>query len=176
MPKRAAVMDLPKGERDELDQLLIEVGFKNYKPIADKLRAKGYTISKSSLHRYGSLLEKRVAQLKVATEQAQAIVKASPDDEGAMSEALIRLTQEKLFGVLMELDVDLESINLPKLTKAIADLARSSISTKRYATEVRAAVREELLAEQRAQLEAMPNKGGVTPQTKAAIREALGIT
>ena len=35
--------------------------------------------------------------------------------------------------------------------------------------------RQQMLAEQKAALDAMPNKGGVTAQTKAAIREALGI-
>ena len=40
---------------------------------------------------------------------------------------------------------------------------------------VEEAARKQLLDEQRAKLEAMPSKGGVTPETKAAIREALGI-
>lgn len=35
--------------------------------------------------------------------------------------------------------------------------------------------RRKLLEEQRAKLDAMPNKGGVTLETKVAIREALGI-
>ena len=37
------------------------------------------------------------------------------------------------------------------------------------------AARKKVLEEQRAKLEAMPTKGGVTAETKAAIREALGI-
>ena len=35
--------------------------------------------------------------------------------------------------------------------------------------------RDRLLAEQRAALDAMGSKGGVTEDTKRAIREALGI-
>ena len=35
--------------------------------------------------------------------------------------------------------------------------------------------RKKLLAEQSAKLDAMGNKGGVTEETKRAIREALGI-
>ena len=38
------------------------------------------------------------------------------------------------------------------------------------------ATRKKVLEEQRAKLEAMPTRGGVTAETKAAIREALGIT
>lgn len=175
MPKRPKVLELPQELRAWLDQALIANGFSDYKQLADALAAQGHQVGKSSLQRYGSVLERRMAALKLATDQANAIVKASPDDEGAMSEALIRLTQEKLFNVLLELDVDPASVNIAKLTKSIADLARSSVTTKRYAAEAREAAREELLREQREKLEAMPNKGGVTQETKAAIREALGI-
>lgn len=175
MPKRPKVLELPQELRAWLDQALIANGFSDYKQLADALAAQGHQVGKSSLQRYGSVLERRMAALKLATDQANAIVKASPDDEGAMSEALIRLTQEKLFNILLELDVDPASVNIAKLTKSIADLARSSVTTKRYAAEAKAAAREELLREQREKLEAMPNKGGVSPEAKAAIREALGI-
>lgn len=175
MPPRPRVMELPSELREWLDQALLANGFSDYKQLADALEAQGHKIGKSSLQRYGSVLERRMATLKRATDQAKAIVQATPDDEGAMSEALIRLTQEKLFDVLLEMDVDPQTVNLAKLTKSIADLARSSVTTKRYAAEAKAAAREELLREQREKLEAMPNKGGVTAETKAAIREALGI-
>lgn len=175
MPPRPKVLALPQELRAWLDQALITNGFADYAELATALAKQGHQVSKSGLQRYGSVLEKRIATLKVATDQAKAIVEASPDDEGAMSESLIRLTQEKLFGVLLELDVDAKDVKLEKLTKSIADLARSSVTTKRYAAEAKAAARLELLEEQRKQLEAMPNRGGVTSETKAAIREALGI-
>ena len=41
--------------------------------------------------------------------------------------------------------------------------------------QVRQEERQAMLAEQRAKLEAMPNKGGVTAATKAEIRKTLGI-
>lgn len=175
MAKRSKVDALPPELKEWLDAELVKRGFADYVQLAADLQAKGAEVSKSGLHRYGSKFEQRMAQLKASTEQAKAVVAASPDDEGAMNEALIRLTQDKLFGVLVELDVDPETVSLPKLTKSIADLARSSIGQKRWAAEVKAAARQELLEEQRAKLEAMPNKGGVTAETKAAIREALGI-
>jgi hypothetical protein len=49
------------------------------------------------------------------------------------------------------------------------------VNLKQFQAKVEKDARESLLAEQRAKLEAMPNKGGVTADTKAAIREALGI-
>jgi len=175
MPKRSKVETLPPELKAWLDGELLKRGFADYVQLAADLQKKGADLSKSSLHRYGSKFEERMAQLKASTEQAKAVVAASPDDEGAMNEALIRLTQDKLFGILVELDVDPASVSLPKLTKSIADLARSSIGQKRWSLEARAAAREELLREQREKLDALPNKGGVTAETKAAIREALGI-
>jgi len=144
MPKRPKVLELPEQLRKWLDQALLANGFSNYDQLAEALGKQGHTIGKSSLQRYGSVLEKRLAALKVATDQAKAIVEASPDDEGSMNEALIRLTQERLFGVLLELEVDPETVNITKLTKSIADLARSSVTTKRFASEVRAKVADKL--------------------------------
>jgi len=175
MPRRNKVEALPKAVKAWLDAALLEKNFSEYELLAAELAAKGFSISKSGLHRYGSKFEERMAQMAVSIEQARAVVAASPDDEGAMSEALIRLTQDKLFGVLVELDVDPKKVDLSKLTRSIADLARSSVGQKRWAAEAKAAAREELLREQREKLDAMPNKGGVSAETKAAIREALGI-
>ncbi|MFN9279402.1 MAG: DUF3486 family protein [Betaproteobacteria bacterium] len=175
MPRRSKIAGLPPELKEWLDAELVRRGFADYVQLAEDLKAQGAEVSKSAVHRYGTQFEARLAQLKVSTEQARAVVQASPDDEGAMNEALIRLTQDKLFGLLVELDVDPASVNITKVTKSIADLARASVTQKRYAAEAREAARQELLEEQRAALEALPNKGGVTPQTKAAIREALGI-
>lgn len=146
MPKRSKVDTLPPELKAWLDAELLARGFADYVQLAADLQLKGADVSKSSLHRYGSKFEMRMAQLKVSTDQARAVVAASPDDEGAMNEALIRLTQDKLFGVLVELDVDPESLSLPKLTKSIADLARSSISQKRWQTEVRTKATERMKA------------------------------
>jgi len=154
MPKRSKVDALPKALKEWLDSELVKRGFADYEQLAAELKKQGSDVSKSSLHRYGSKFEERMAQLKVSTEQARAVVAASPDDEGAMNEALIRLTQDKLFGVLVELEVDPASVNLSKLTKSIADLARSSISQKKWEIEVRTKAAERL-KEVEAQAKAM---------------------
>ncbi|MFT7722252.1 MAG: DUF3486 family protein [Roseateles sp.] len=64
---------------------------------------------------------------------------------------------------------------LSTAAKNIATLTRSSINLKVFQAKVEADARQALLEEQRAKLEAMPSKGGVTEDTKRAIREALGI-
>lgn len=171
MPRRAAITRLPPQLKEWLDAELVRRGFADYVQLAQDLQAQGAAVSKSALHRYGTRFEERLAQLKASTEQARAVIQASPDDEGAMNEALIRLTQDKLFGVLVELDVDPSSVNITKVTKAIADLGRSSITQKRYAIEVRA--RAEAAA---ANVEKIAKKGGLSAESVQQLRrEILGI-
>ncbi len=131
MPARSKVDLLPEDVRQALEQRLIAQSFSGYESLAEFLQEKGFEIAKSSLHRWGTRFEERVRALKIATDQAKAIVEASPDDEGAMTDALMRLTQEKLFGVLLDLEVDPETIELPKLTRAIADLSRGTVTRRR---------------------------------------------
>ncbi len=154
MPRRSKIAGLPPELKEWLDAELVRRGFADYVQLAEDLKAQGAEVSKSAVHRYGTQFEARLAQLKVSTEQARAVVQASPDDEGAMNEALIRLTQDKLFGRLVELDVDPESVNITKVTKSIADLARASVTQKRWQMDVRAKVAAQL-AQVEAQAKAM---------------------
>lgn len=137
MGERSKILDLPEETRAELDERLFKGGFRGYVELEAWLRAQGFEVSKSSIHRYGSRLEERMAQLKRSTDQARALVAASPDDAGDMGEALMRLMSEKLFTVLMELDVDPESVDLAKVAKALAPLMRAQIAMKKFAAEVR---------------------------------------
>lgn len=138
MPARPTVLQLPDPVRAELDARLIKSGFAGYVGLAQWLSEQGFEISKSALHRYGQQFEERVQALKMATDQAKAMVEVAPDDEGAVSDALMRLVQEKLFGVLMNLgEIDPNKINLGTLAKAIAQLGRASVTQKKWQIEVR---------------------------------------
>ena len=173
MPRRSSIETLPAELKAWLDGALVAGGFADYRELAAELTARGYPRSKSAVHRYGEKFEERIAQLKVATEQARAIVTASPDDEGAMADALMRLVQERMFTVLRELEVDPaeHTLNLPKAARAIADLARASVTQKKWVSEVREKTRA--AAESVEQLAA---KGGLSADAVQAIRrEILGI-
>jgi hypothetical protein len=170
MGTRSKVKLMPPEVKAWLDRALIESNFSEYQTLAAELKDRGFDISKSSLHRYGQDFEQRLAALKMASEQAKAIVEATPDDEGAVSDALMRLVQERLFSLLL---AEEGKVDLPKAAKAIAELAKATIAQKKFAIEQNA--RKKLLEEQKAKLEAMPTKGGVTEETKQAIRDALGI-
>ncbi len=139
--------------------------------------------SRSAVHRYGQKLERRLSAIRASTEAAKLIQAQAGDDKDARSEALTALVQTELFEAILALqdadDPDLDPGErvgmLSSAAKNIATLTRSSVNLKQFQAKVEKDTRDRLLAEQRAKLEAMPNKGGVTADTKAAIREALGI-
>lgn len=137
MPPRSKVLALPAEVKFWLDAALLENNFSGYDALAAELKARGYELGKSSLHRYGQEFEDRVKTLKVATEQARAIAEELPDDEGALNDAILRLTQQHLFKVLMEMQVDPKKVNLGSLTKSIADLAKASVTQKQHQLAVR---------------------------------------
>lgn len=147
MPARPAIMQLPEDVRAELDRRLIQGGFAGYEALATWLAEQGWQVSKSAVHRYGQRFEDRVRALKVATDQAKAIVESSPDDEGAISEALMRLVQEKLFQVLLDFEVqDVSKLNLGTLARSIAELGRASVTQKKWQSEVRERITAKLVA------------------------------
>ena len=179
MPRRSKVHALPPELKEWLDAELVKRGFGDYVQLAVDLKARGADVSKSALQRYGSPFEQRMAQLKMASEQARALVDAAPDEEDKLGAAVVRMTQEKIFSLLMELEINAEDVDVNKLFKNAAEIGKASVTQKKFTMEARAAIedaaRKKVLEEQRAKLEAMPTKGGVTAETKAAIREALGI-
>lgn len=171
MPPRSKVEQLPEAVRTQLDSRLIQSSFSGYRELAQWLQEQGFEIQKSALQAYGSKFEDRVSALKLATQQARAIVEESPDDEGAMSEALMRLVQEKLFSVLMDLEVDPATVDLAKVAKSIAELGRASVTQKKYATEVRE--RAKAAADAAVKI---AKRGGLSVDAVGEIRAAiLGI-
>lgn len=150
-------------------------------------RFPGHTIpSRSAMHRYGSKLERKLEVIRASTEAAKLIDQEVGDNLDSRSASLIAMIQSELFDAIMTLqqtgdtDSDISPEDrvemLSKAAKNIATLTRSSAFHKRFQREEREAIRHELLEEQRQALAALPNKGGVTPEAVAAVRQALGIT
>lgn len=171
MGARSKVDQLPEDVRQSLEQRLIKSGFSGYAELVDWLEEQGFEISKSSLHRWGSTFEERCAALRVATQQAKAIVAATPDDEGDMTEALMRLMQERLFTALVDMEVDPSKVNLGSIAKALAPIARASIAQKQYASQVRERANAAAAAVERA-----VKTGGLSADTAKDLRDQiLGI-
>ena len=137
MGKRGAIGGLPEPVKKWLDKALVDNNFSGYETLASELRARGYEISKSAVHRYGQKFEERLNALKLVSEQARAVVESAPDEEGAVNDALVRLTQEKMFSILLDIEVDPKRVDLSKLARAVAELGKASVLQKRWQAEAR---------------------------------------
>jgi hypothetical protein len=168
MPKRSAVEALPKAVKEWLDRSLVDGNFSGYEKLSAELKSRGIELSKSAIHRYGSAFEQRLSALKIASEQARAVVAAAPDEEGAVNEALMRMVQEHLFRLLMSEDGEFD---LPKVARAVADLGRATVNQKKWQAEVREKTRAAADA-----VSQVAKKGGLTAEAVDTIRrEILGI-
>mgnify|MGYP003664657788 CR=1 FL=1 len=172
MPPRSKVDLLPDDVRSELESRLIRGGFSGYRDLSDWLSDEGFEISKSRLHAWGQDFEHRLGALRKVTAQARAIVAESPDDDGAVNDALIRMTQEKVFALMVELDVEMTAGDLTKITRAVANLSRASVSQKKLAAEVR----QQTVTDAAAVAEKVAKASGMTAEAVEAIkRDILGI-
>lgn len=164
MPPRPKVLALPEGVRKELDARLIAQGFGGYVELSEWLAQQGYAIGKSALHQHGAQLERRIEQVRLATEQAEALVAAAPDDAGAVADGSLRLVQERIFQLMLDAEKgDLKE--LAAAARALAEVARAGISVR---TE-----RRKVLAEASEAAGEIAKKAGLSDDTAAAIRAAI---
>jgi Protein of unknown function (DUF3486) len=154
--------------RKELDERIAKRDFKSYRELKLWLRLHGCQIATLSVKRYVLTLEAKLEAVRLATEQARAVVEASGSDELDINHALMRLVQQHLFNLLVELNgADLTEVNLAALARTVATLARASVSQQKYAAEMRTHV----LAAQRTVADAEAH--GLTEVGVAQIKRVL---
>ena len=89
-----------------------------------------------------------------------------------MTEALVRLVQQRVFSVLVETAGPLKEIDLGRLAKTIGDLSHTTITHGRWQAEVQ----ERLEKQQRAattKLTAMKRAGGLSREATEQMRNLL---
>lgn len=180
MARPTAVDNLPQAVRVWLDKALVAENFSGYQLLEDELKSRGYSIGKSSIHRYGQKIERRMAAIKASTEAAKMITEGARDDQDARSEAVIALVQTELFETIVNLqeagDIDDPAERIALLSSAaknIATLTRASVTQKRLASDVRKTAREELLREQSEKLDEMGKAGTLSAETLQRIRQEV---
>lgn len=134
--KRNKVQSLPKAVRDWLDAALIDGNFSGYAALVDELRERGYEISKSGLHRYGSTLEQRIATVRDTALAMQMMDRATDGDGDSKSAGLMALIQTEIFNALLALK-GLEEEEKPDPMKRAAIL---SMIAKNAAASVRGSI------------------------------------
>lgn len=182
MPPRSSVYALPQEVRDRLNARLVESGFGDYSALSAWLAEQGYEISRSAVHRYGRELESEyeaaMGDVKRATELARAYAEADPDDGAALTGSIARMAQEALLRIMLSLrkaeaagaaDTAEMAKHMSKVSRALADLGRVTLSHAKHA----AAVRREVAAEVADRAEAVGARQGVSPEAIAALRAAI---
>lgn len=149
MPARSKIDQLPPEIREKLNQMMIQRGFAGYDGMVKDANAMiseaGYelTLSRSGLAYYGQEFEAKCEAIRIATEQAKAIVGVVGDDEGNLNEALIRMIQQLSFDILVKSkDGDLGDI-LPKMGVMVAKLSKASVDQRKDRREIRKQAKEE---------------------------------
>ncbi|WP_418648879.1 phage protein Gp27 family protein [Thauera butanivorans] len=182
MAPRPAIETLPPDLRRALDERLVANSFGDYAGLSRWLTEQGYAISKSALHRYGQALEGEYDEAMADARALLALTRAAGDLGEAGSEiasGAATILQTDLVRTALEIrreaDPAKRTALLAKLTRAQADMGRMTVSVERHRAQIEEAARKQLLEEQRAKLDAMGNKGGVTAETAREIRKVLGI-
>jgi hypothetical protein len=176
LPHSGKIKRLPPDLRAEFDRRLIAGAFSDYRGLARWLRGNGYSISHASLARYGKALDRKLAALKLATQQARAVVEAAGGADDTINEGLMRLVQGDLFRVLVELkETDTDKVDVNALARNVASICRSSVVMRRAAEEMRNGIGRRVLAAERKVVAAARkgSQGGLSAAAEKRIRAAL---
>jgi len=154
--------------RRQLDERIARRDFKNYKELKRWLGQRGCIIATVSVRRHVLKIERRIEAVRLATAEARAVVNAAGSDDLEINQTLMRLVQQHLFDVLVELNIaNLRGGELAALARTVATLARASIAQQKYADQVRVRV----LAAQRTVAEAQAR--GLTEEGVGQIKRVL---
>jgi Protein of unknown function (DUF3486) len=179
MPPRKKVYSLPKELRAELDRRLVDEGFRDYRGLARWLQEHGCEITQGSIQRYGSMMERRLEIVRLATAQARAVVDEAGGNDDRIAQALLKLVQQHLFAVLVDLNpAELKKTNIASLANSVAQMTRASVLQGRRAEEVRERLKERVNKAERkvidqARVAAEAAGGGLSEDAQEQIRAAL---
>ncbi|MFY1053531.1 phage protein Gp27 family protein [Ectopseudomonas khazarica] len=153
-----------------LDELIEDLH--EHFPSADKP-------SRSAIGRYKVSFDEMAKRLREQQAMASLLVEElgeNPNDKAGalMVQSIQTLTTHAALGAQIDDETTIDDVR--KLARAAKDVLQASKASREERAAIAREAREALLEEQKAALAAMPIKGGVTEDTKQAIREALGIT
>lgn len=185
MGRKSTISRLAPGVRKHIERLLMEDRLTLEEMISDLqtkyplLAKSGELPSKSSMQRYSAGFAEMTGRMREIETAAAAMVGELGDGVGDRAGALLAQAVTTLATNAALTAHERDDVSIKEVTD-LARAARAAMQARTMSLKEREAVEEigrrKLLEEQRAKLDAMGNKGGVTEDTKKAIREALGIT
>ena len=84
------------------------------------------------------------------TAQATAVIEASPDADNNLTAALLRLVQQHLFDMLVDLKThDLTQKDVARIADSVAQMTRASVMQQKWANDLKSQVAERVDAAER---------------------------
>lgn len=157
---KGRVDTLPADVRMELSRKLIDNGFSDYRGLSDWLAERGFAVGRMALNRYGRRLEARIYAVRQATEMAEALVRESGDDTGALADASLRMVQHRAFEALLDAERG-DLGELAKTGRSLADVSRASMALR---SERRKILAEAARAAEKAARESAAEAGVALPR------------
>lgn len=181
MARKSSVDKARDEVRDLINRMLREnrLTLDEMKDVLDEQFPGEPVPSRTAIHRYKQGFAEIMRSHREIEAASQALVAELGENFDDRSGALLaqavttlatRATHDALGNEKTEISDVLDLARAAKYTQETVSL------TFKQRQVVAREAREKLLEEQRAKLDAMPIKGGVTEDTKQAIREALGIS
>ena len=170
---------VPNAElRTELDRNLMDGRLPNYEALAKWLSTQGCKIVARRRANYGRGLERKLDLVRLVTEQATAVIEASPADDNNLSAALLRLVQQHLFEMLVDLKTEgLTQQDIAKIADSVAQMTRATVMQQKWASELKAKIAERVGAAEREVVaevqQAASMGGGLSAEAEARIRRIL---
>jgi hypothetical protein len=159
------VESLPPEVVEAVNRKLVE-GY-TYQQVTDWLNQLGHEVGKSSVARYGKDFLARLERLRVAKEQARAIVEETDRPATEMHEAANRLAVHLIMETLMQVN-SLDGERLSELLKALAQLERSAVSREHLKLEYKKKVQQAV-----SRIEEAAQARGLDPETLRVIKEQV---
>ncbi len=181
MGRKSTIDKLPDDVRTHIEKRLRENRLTLDELFADVREAfpdLSVAPSRSALGRYRMGFEEVMSTQRAMSTAASALVAELGEDfddkSGALlAQAVTTLATRAAFDQLGNESAEIgDVLDLARAAKAAQESRSLNLRERQTVAKL---AREKLLEEQKAKLEAMGNKGGVTEETKRAIRDALGI-
>jgi hypothetical protein len=171
---------LPESLRLELDRNLSDGSVLSCRALSKWLEEKGFEISHAAIHKYGQNFERKLAAVRIASEQAREVCEQFKDEgEDRIQEALMRLVQSQLFQMLVAANQtskrktsgsakDLVPVNLPALARSVAGLVKIDFERRRFGERTRAKI-----AQAAETIDAAAKSDGLSGDVVARIKGVL---
>lgn len=182
MPRPSAFDDMSDDEYALFSKEYERRRFKKVDSMVDWLHERGFDIGRSAVARQGVQLRtefhRNLDLVKVVTVGAEMIAETTKDDNGKIADGLVTLVQGGLFDVLSNLSAA-DNAKTPEerlkllntASRAVADVARASVSTKKFRQQMDAELQRLAAA-----AEPVAKKAGLSDDDWAAIRaKFLGV-